>query len=704
MLESFFLMWINEKSGKMKTIAVVSDSVLKNGRLSSVGEIIKKNILEVFEGKAVVNNYYIDQFGPETRIAEDLIIVMAGSRANQVRDYVINHKNIIVAERAFQKSGLSPLFNLPEGTDVLVVNDNIEMVLDSISSLYHIGLKHINLIPFDSEKNYEHIHYALSPAEPEYVPTYIPHVYDVGSRLLDIPTMLLIINILQIEDKQTQQNLYDYYQKLFSPNEGIIQNYNKLVSKTEILDQLLDMSHDGILLTDKEGKIIINNKKFIDQFELSGEVKGEYLHEIITGKDFENYYDKDFQEDLIFYGKKIFNIEKKELTYFNYEIRMYFSFQEVTHIKKLEQNLTRKLRLKGQIARYTFNDIIGSSKRMKVIISKAKKIAKSDLTVLITGESGTGKEVMAQAIHNASPRKNQPFIAINSAALSDNLIESELFGYDSGSFTGALKQGKKGLFERANNGTIFLDEIGDMPHHLQSKLLRVLQERQITPIGSDRNIDLDLRVIAATHKDPKEMVESGNFRRDLFYRLNVFPIKLPTLRDRSEDIPLLLQSFTGNHFTFTDECLNSLINYNWPGNTRELFNITQYITTLEESDTVEITSLPYYLETDLKSSVPVSYEELYKDERFTLEEKTVYNHSIAILKTVRMLNKISKTAGRKHVMEVLEKEDLSIRENQLRKTLETLNFVGFIITEKGRKGSFVTEKGIRFLRHLDKQV
>ncbi len=158
-----------------------------------------------------------------------------------------------------------------------------------------------------------------------------------------------------------------------------------------------------------------------------------------------------------------------------------------------------------------------------MLIERSKRIATSDLTVLITGESGTGKEILAQAIHNASPRKMQPFIAINAAAIPENLLESELFGYSKGSFTGALKEGKTGIFERANNGTIFLDEIGDMPLHLQTKLLRVLQEKQITPVGSDHVIDVDVRIIAATHKDPLKMVESGNFRKDLFYRLNVFP-------------------------------------------------------------------------------------------------------------------------------------------------------------------------------------
>lgn len=681
----------------MKTIAVVSDSAYRGERLSLVGEIIKKNILEVFAGKVTVENYYIDQLIEGHFISEDLILVMAGSRVIKVRDHVVNHQNIIVAERTFLKSGIYQLFSIQEGTDVLVVNDNIETVLDSISSLYHIGIKHVNLIPFEEEKKYENIEYAITPSEPELIPAYIPKVFDVGFRVLDIPTMLLIINILKFDDKDTQQNLYNYYQRLFSPNEGIKENYDNLLTRTEILDQLLDQSHDGILLTDTDGKIQIFNKMFKELFNVSGDVKGRNLEEILSITDLEKCYSSDLYDDLVFFKKKIINMEKRNIVYFNYEKRLYFSFQEVTYIKKLEQNLSRKLRLKGQIARYTFSDIIGTSQRMKIIIDKAKKVAESDLTILLTGESGTGKEVLAQAIHNASLRKNQPFIAINSAALSDSLIESELFGYEKGSFTGALKEGKKGLFERGHNGTIFLDELGDMPNHLQSKILRVLQERQITPIGSDRTIDIDIRVIAATHKDPVEMIESGSFRKDLFYRLNVFPIKLPALRERREDIPVLLQFFIENRFTFTDDCMEHLINYTWPGNIRELINITQYISTLSESQKIDISSLPYYMETHFQAPAPDGQSQQFKKEIFTVKQKTDFQSSLEVLEALKSLNEIEKTAGRKHIGEVLGDRGIFLSENDLRKILETLNQINLIFTKKGRGGSFITEKGKNFL-------
>jgi len=724
----------------MKSIAVITDSAFKSGRPSTVGPTIRSNILAVFGGQVTVTCYCIDALSAGTEISEDLIIVMAGSRVVKIRNHVASQENIIVAKRTFSRSSIYPLFNIPNGTDVLVVNDDIETVLESISSLYHIGVKHVNLIPFEAGKEYRHIRHVVCPSELELVPDYIPHVYDVGSRVVDITTMLLIGSMLHISDKQTQQNLYTYHQEILSPNEGIIENYNSLMTRTEELDLLLDLSHDGILLTDREGMVIICNRRFKEMFTLSGKLEGRYLHDILQDANIQQCYSMDFHDDLLTIDKKIINLEKRDVLHFNQEVRMYFSFQEVTHIKKLEQNLSQKLRRKGQIARYTFDDIICSSKEMRIIIDKAEKIARTDLTVLITGESGTGKEILAQAIHNASDRHNQPFIAVNSAAIPDNLIESELFGYVSGSFTGALKGGKQGLFERANNGTVFLDEIGDMPNHLQSKLLRVLQERQITPIGSDRIIDIDIRVIAATHKSPSEMIASGIFRKDLFYRLNVFPLELPALRRRKEDIPVLLQAFTGNRFTFSEECMSLLMQYDWPGNIRELNNVGQYISTVEESDAVGLRSLPYYLVSKLSASgepvaaaaagtVPAEYLDAgtgavsasaaqFEDERLILEQKTDSAIAVSVLRGIELLNRIGKTAGRKHLLELLGDggwqaaenrifaESRLLTEGRLRTILDVLQGIGLIRVEKGRSGSYLTEKGSLFLAVLqvDKQV
>ena len=226
--------------------------------------------------------------------------------------------------------------------------------------------------------------------------------------------------------------------------------------------------------------------------------------------------------------------------------------------------------------------LVGKSKSMVNLIQLIEKVAPSNASVLITGESGTGKEVIARTLHQLSPRTDKPFVAINCTAIPETLLESELFGFSKGSFTGAERK-KSGLFEEAHGGTLFLDEIGDMDLALQAKLLRVLQERKIRPIGETRDIDIDVRVIAATHKDLKKAIREGLFREDLYYRLNVIPIVIPPLRHRREDIPILAQNFLTKYAAinqsparqFSPEALLLLMNRQWPGNVRELDNIVQ---------------------------------------------------------------------------------------------------------------------------------
>jgi PAS domain S-box-containing protein len=241
-------------------------------------------------------------------------------------------------------------------------------------------------------------------------------------------------------------------------------------------------------------------------------------------------------------------------------------------------------------AKYVFEDIFGESESVAKAIQWAKIASKSPSTVLLTGESGTGKELFAQAIHNGSPRKDRPFIAINCAALPETLIESELFGYEEGSFTGSKKGGQIGKFELANLGTIFLDEVGDIPLVTQVKLLRVIQEKKISRIGSANEITVDIRIIAATHKDLKEEVVKGNFRKDLYYRLNVITICIPPLRDRMDDLPLLARHFVDKlslklgkkNVTIADDFIEKIKSYTWPGNIRELENAIERAINLVE--------------------------------------------------------------------------------------------------------------------------
>ncbi|MCI8649997.1 MAG: sigma 54-interacting transcriptional regulator [Anaerotruncus sp.] len=268
--------------------------------------------------------------------------------------------------------------------------------------------------------------------------------------------------------------------------------------------------------------------------------------------------------------------------------------RSVDKLQQEESLLRKKLVTPHQYAKYTFDSIIHSSRLLNQTIEDAKLYAQVDSPVLITGESGTGKELMAQSIHNASSRRKGPFIGINCAALPESLLESELFGYSDGAFTGALKGGREGLFEAAHGGTLFLDEISEIPPSFQSKLLRVLQENEVRRVGSQQVVSIDVRILAATNRDLAALVESGSFRQDLFFRLNVLPLEIPPLRERPEDILALFDSYLreyGERYhrvisVVTGKAKELLLAYPWHGNIRELKNIAERICVLSQSSKI----------------------------------------------------------------------------------------------------------------------
>ena len=271
------------------------------------------------------------------------------------------------------------------------------------------------------------------------------------------------------------------------------------------------------------------------------------------------------------------------------------TINKISNIHKLTNKIS------GSYAHYSFDDIIGCDIKFLQSLEVAKMAGSSTSNILIYGESGVGKELVAQAIHNESYSREKPFIAINCSAIPKDLLESELFGYEEGTFTGAVKGGKPGKFELADGGTIFLDEIGDMPINMQGSLLRVLQERCVTRLGSTKNVSVDVRVISATNKDLKKQIEDGLFRSDLFYRLNVITVELPPLRERVDDIHVFVQSFIAklnkklnkNVTCMDDLCLKKLFSYSWPGNVRELENVIEYCMNIcKDKEVIDLSCLP----------------------------------------------------------------------------------------------------------------
>jgi transcriptional regulator with PAS, ATPase and Fis domain len=302
-------------------------------------------------------------------------------------------------------------------------------------------------------------------------------------------------------------------------------------------------------------------------------------------------------------------------------------------------------------AEYRFNEIIGQSEKMQEVFRLVEKVADCDSTILITGETGTGKGLVARAIHQNSKRKNKPFISINCGAIPENLLESELFGHVRGAFTGATTS-KQGKFELADGGTIFLDEIGDMSPDLQVKVLKVLEEGEFEQVGGSKTIKVDVRIIAATHRDLAEEVQRGTFRDDLFYRLYVIPLNLPSLRDRKSDIPYLVYYFlnNSNHDNnrqvkgITEEALALMIKYSWPGNVRELKNMVERLVVLKGDGEIDVQDLPIELKSsgncDTPGAIEITDEGICLNSAVTEFEKALILQSLEKTKWVK--NKAAK--------------------------------------------------------------
>ncbi|SDG99036.1 PAS domain S-box-containing protein [Aneurinibacillus thermoaerophilus] len=393
----------------------------------------------------------------------------------------------------------------------------------------------------------------------------------------------------------------------------------KVKEEKDMLQTIIDHAYEGVLIVDPNGYILMANEIYANflGWKLSDMI-GKHVTEVIentrmhivgqTGKPEIAQIQKINGREMIASRIPVFNQGKVAAVVGT------VMFQEVDDLFALTtkvENLRKELNYykdeldKRLQAKYSFDTILGTSDELEKVKILGRRVAKSDTTILLKGESGTGKELFAHAIHRESYRSAGPLIKVNCAAIPDTLLESELFGYKGGSFTGAKKSGKKGKFALAKGGTIFLDEISEMPLMMQAKLLRVLQEKEIEPIGADKPESVDVRIIAATNKDLLTLVEQGKFRHDLYYRLNVVMLEIPPLRERSEDIPLLIESFLQQLEKETgirakgveDEAMRALLAYSWPGNIRELRNVLERALYVKNGEMIALQDLPPLLAT-----------------------------------------------------------------------------------------------------------
>lgn len=420
-----------------------------------------------------------------------------------------------------------------------------------------------------------------------------------------------VIALIALSEEQRQSllssedSLFQYLEKMSRLLSYVLMatELNQRISQfTKTQETILNSIQEGLIALDSKGRIVSVNQAAAALFgELKDNLLQKHLSKVLQPAEEILHCISNHQTvEMEFFTVPALNSRHfigtvTPLRDSYKEARAVICFRDIKTIPKMVQNYLRKER------KITLDDILGKSQVILDIKKRSLQVAKGDSTILITGESGTGKEMFARAIHYASSRASGPLISINCGAIPEGLLESELFGYEEGAFTGAKRGGKPGQIELANNGTLFLDEIGDLPLHLQVKMLRVLEEKQLRHVGGNKLIFVNSRIIAATNKNLEKQIASGEFREDLFYRLNVIPLDIPPLRDRLEDIDVYIEHFV-NHYNKllnkrvkppTAEVINILKVYPWPGNVRELENVIEYLININNNEMpILVTSLP----------------------------------------------------------------------------------------------------------------
>ncbi len=637
----------------------------------------------------------------------DLILVTSPALEKSIRELNATIP-VMVARRSIQIEKLEQLLGLPANTRILLVTNSIEVAIDSIDILYAFGFGHLTLMPyvpgFTDIEQAEDLDIAITFGQPELVPKHIKRTINLENRPIDLTTMLDIARLLNLSLEKAHFYTAGFFRDFVKMGRNLslsIQNEKQLTQK---LDSVLNAVHEGIIGLDEKGNITLINEDAYQILQLpSLSFIGKNYREILP--DFqihETFADQKEQLDnLLQINNRSLLVSKVPLTINKQLVGLVITFQDVTRVERMEQEIRRKSTELGLTTKYSFDTIIGKSPLILSAKQKAVRLAKSDYTVLITGENGTGKEVFAQAIHTSSERKDGPFVAVNFAGLTKTLIESELFGYEGGAFTGARKEGKMGLFELAHNGTIFMDEIGDASLSIQASLLRVLQERQVMRVGGNKIIPINVRVIAATNKNLYQMMQEGTFREDLYYRLNVLPLQIPSLRERKQDLFLLIDSLlklNKSNLIFETAIKSLLTNYNWPGNIRELESFVHYLMVIVEGNVVTENHIPNQILLSQKK-VNSSSNSLSEIEETLLYLKTgnFIEDYKSILQILWICKKREKSVGRGVIQEMLP---YFLSDSQLRHRLSILNKAKCIKVGIKKQGTEMTEMGAEIFNRL----
>jgi transcriptional regulator with PAS, ATPase and Fis domain len=608
---------------------------------------------------------------------------------------VFPSEKTIIVKRTIHVSFIEKLLQLPRATTCYVASNTYEASIESIEMLQNFGIQ-LNMLPYprsESELNTEistvithHLH--LIPSNK------FSKVIEIGIRPLDFTTIVDIAVRLQLNIHTHSVFKATNMDEIVRLNLSLSESNRLLKNVYQQVDAIINTSQDGIITLNSQNTIIQVNKALL------GVLTGHNTKSII-GRSFSDVFPSfelfPNRDDYLYTLNEVqFVVQQLPITLNDGEIGTLIVFREINKLQQTEQEVRRKIHAHGFVSKYQFSQIIGDSQILQETIDKARRLGASEQPILILGENGTGKELFAHSLHHISKRKNYPFVPINFAGLPESLAESELFGYEDGAFTGAKKGGKPGFFELAHNGTIFLDEIGDAPPSIQAALLRVLQEKQILRVGGIQLIPVNVRIIAATNKDLVQLVEQGKFREDLFYRLNVLPLHIPSLRERREDIIPLLEYFFSKQLLkpirLEDKVKNQLLAYSWPGNIRELENTVYYLSAIIKEDVIHVADLPNkFLETG------------HADESILnqLETEGSLSEFTTILTYLYSAKQNNWHTGRTAMEAYFKKEKvIPLSSQQIKSRMSILKKYNLIEIGSTRQGSWITQLGIRVLETI----
>ena len=666
-----------------------------------------KDQIDMIFGELVETNIYSLEDKTIDKLKKSDLYVVSSSAYEYLDEKFLKNKNLVIVDYTISKERKNFLKNFPKGTKAVFFNVSQKMCMEAIAMMYHLGVNNIEFIPaYPNMENFPKNNLIITPAETKLLPKEAEgrDIIDIGHRILDANTIIEIALKLEFEHILYYKKIKEYLDTVatndYSLNK-ILEKATQSESQLGILMGILDIAiigvdKDNFICSCNEGAEKILNRKSIN---LIGNSACDILSCVPFGEVRETK--QEIRSRLVTVNGEYVNLNITPVIKAENYMGAFAVLQRFKEEEQKQHELRRQLLNKGHKAKYTFDDILGESGAIKKIKEIAKKMAKTNSAVLITGESGTGKELFAHAVHNYSDRKDYPFVAVNCAAIPENLLESELFGYEEGAFTGAKKGGKIGLFEFAHMGTLFLDEIEGMSPALQIKLLRVIQEKEIMKIGGDKVINIDVRIIAATNEELRKLVKENKFRKDLYYRINTLPIMIPPLREREDDVYLLLERFKteiGADFKFTPKAKEAFKMYNWEGNIRELKNYVEFFNFMGE-EYINFEDMPLVV----KEYYEENKKEISEKEESNILKETAghrYKEYVFLLKKIKENQKAGLSSGRKILCSICEKNNISLTEQEIRGILKNLEKIDFIKVFKGRKGNIISEKGEEFLKNL----